>query len=44
MTRLRRAPRFDPKWLRLRATAVTMATVLGTYGWALLIEHAAGLR
>ncbi|TMU98778.1 hypothetical protein [Streptomyces sp. DASNCL29] len=42
--RLRRALRFDPKWLHLRATAVTMATVLGTYGWALLIERAAGLH
>ncbi|MFS7871830.1 FUSC family protein [Streptomyces asiaticus] len=42
--RLRRALHFDPEWLHLRATAVTMATVLGTYGWALLIERTAGLH
>ncbi|MFE5158834.1 FUSC family protein [Streptomyces sp. NPDC056697] len=41
---LRRTPRFDPKWLHLRATAVTMATVLGAYGCALLIEQKAGLH
>jgi hypothetical protein len=40
----RRALRFDPRGAHLRATAVTMATVLGTYGWALLVEHEAGLR
>ncbi|MEU0430264.1 FUSC family protein [Streptomyces sp. NPDC006290] len=28
----------------LRTTVVTMATVLGTYGWALLVEHEAGLH
>ncbi|MFJ6836957.1 FUSC family protein [Streptomyces sp. NPDC091209] len=28
----------------LRTTAVSMATVLGTYGWALLVEHEAGLH
>ncbi|MGW7381532.1 FUSC family protein [Streptomyces sp. NPDC054794] len=41
---LRRALRFDPGLLHLRATAVSMGTVLGTYGWALFVEHAAGLR
>ncbi|MCG0286864.1 hypothetical protein [Streptomyces sp. PSAA01] len=29
---LRRALHFDPGWMHLRATAVTMATVLGAYG------------
>lgn len=41
---LRRALHFDPRWVHLRATAVTMATVLGTYGWALLVEHTAELH
>ncbi|MFD9464148.1 FUSC family protein [Streptomyces sp. NPDC060027] len=40
----RRAPHFDPRGMHLRATAVTMATVLGTYGWALFVEREAGLR
>lgn len=39
-----RALHFDPRGTHLRATAVTMATVLGTYGWALFVEHEAGLR
>ncbi|MFC4508010.1 FUSC family protein [Streptomyces vulcanius] len=41
---IRRAYLFDPAWLYLRTTAVTMATVLGAYGWALFVEHEAGLR
>ncbi|MFD3590115.1 FUSC family protein [Streptomyces sp. NPDC058683] len=41
---LRQTLRFDPTGLYLRQTAVVMGTVLGTYGWALLIEHLAGLR
>ncbi|AQW46988.1 hypothetical protein SHXM_00451 [Streptomyces hygroscopicus] len=41
---LRRTLHFDPRWMHLRATAVTMATVLGTYGCARLIGHKAGLR
>ncbi|MFF4480784.1 FUSC family protein [Streptomyces sp. NPDC001520] len=41
---LRRTPRFDPTWMHLRATAVAMATVLGAYGCALLIEQKAGLH
>ncbi len=39
---LRRTPHFDPKWMHLRATTVTMATMLGAYGCALLIEQKAG--
>lgn len=39
-----RALHFDPRGVRLRAAAVSMATVLGVYGWALLVEHEAGLR
>ncbi|GHD36187.1 FUSC family protein [Streptomyces galbus] len=41
---LHRALHFDPDGGHLRATAVTTATVLGTYGWALLVEHLAGLH
>src|SRR3712207_5494318 len=41
---LRRALPCDPDGRHLRATAVTTATVLGTYGWALLVEHRAGLH
>ncbi|MFF8930932.1 FUSC family protein [Streptomyces longwoodensis] len=41
---LRRALHFDPDGRHLRTTAVTTATVLGTYGWALLGEHRAGLH
>nr|WSY51491.1 FUSC family protein [Streptomyces sp. NBC_00886] len=40
---LRRALRFDPGLWYLRATAVSVATLLGTYGWSLYIEHEAGL-
>ncbi|MGW2642790.1 FUSC family protein [Streptomyces sp. NPDC001348] len=41
---LRQALRFDADRLHLRTTVVAMATVLGTYGWSLFIEHVAGLR
>lgn len=41
---LRRTLHFDPRWMHLRATAVTMGAVLGAYGCALLIEHEAGLH
>lgn len=37
-------PPLAPDGRHLRATVVTMATVLGTYGWALLVEHLAGLH
>ncbi|WP_339133854.1 FUSC family protein [Streptomyces sp. f51] len=40
----RRALHFDPRGTYLRTTAVSMATVLGVYGLALLVEHEAGLR
>ncbi|MFD9395942.1 hypothetical protein ACFWBB_35940 [Streptomyces sp. NPDC060000] len=39
---LRSAYLFGPAWLHLRTTSVSMATLLGTYGWALLVEHGAG--
>ncbi|MFF5758046.1 FUSC family protein [Streptomyces longwoodensis] len=41
---LRRTLPVDPDGRHLRATVVTMATVLGTYGWALSVEHLAGLH
>ncbi|MFF7329098.1 FUSC family protein [Streptomyces sp. NPDC008150] len=41
---LRRALHFDRGWFHLRATAVSTATVLGTYGWSLLVEREAGLH
>ncbi|MHB9862774.1 FUSC family protein [Streptomyces sp. YIM S03343] len=41
----RRALRFRPTaWLHLRTATVSMGTVLGTYGCALLVERLAGLR
>ncbi|MFJ8142983.1 FUSC family protein [Streptomyces sp. NPDC096013] len=41
---MRRTLRFDPGLWYLRATAVGVATMLGTYGWSLYIEHEAGLH
>ncbi|MEU6229723.1 FUSC family protein [Streptomyces sp. NPDC047042] len=41
---LRHALHFDPGLRMLRATALGMATVLGTYGWSLWIENRAGLH
>lgn len=41
---LRKAVRFDPGWWYLRATAVGVVIMLGTYGWSLFIEHEAGLH
>lgn len=41
---LLRVVRFDTGFVRLRAATVATATVLGTYGAALLVEHFAQLR
>jgi len=42
--RLRRSLRFDTGFAHLRASVVATATVLGSYGMALVVEHFARLR